>query len=108
MFDQSKVKVAFNILKKVKDILSKNEGIYYLECYQNGRESGFCINNNLGDKFVAFSENRNSDDIVVYTSNVPFNMAGNIPSDEVYQQRKFFNYRKTKEAAEFIVEFLTA
>lgn len=110
MLDESKLKVANNILKKIKTELKKSDERFILECYQNGRESGFYIANHLSGKFVAFSNDRNSDKIVVYyVSNIfsTFSVAGNIPSDEAYQNRKFFNYDKTNDASKFIIEFLT-
>lgn len=76
-----------------------------VEPYANGRERGWVVINN--GKSAAFSENRNSDDIVIYTGNyADFAMAGNVPSDKVYKSKKFFSCTEPYEVAKFILEFL--
>ena len=79
-----------------------------IEAYVNCREQGFSIQNYFkGERQVAFSENRNSDDIVVYYGKrVDFSMQGNVPSDEVYRKARYFPCHAVKEAAEFIYEYL--
>lgn len=72
--------------------------------YENGREHGFFIEK--GDKAVAFSEYRNSDDIVVYYGgNADFD-EDHIPTDDTYRRKKFFKYQEYEAAAKFIKAWL--
>lgn len=79
-----------------------------LEPYQNGREHGWALHNYRTGNKVAFSENRNSDDIVVYLGKcVDFAFAGNVPSDKVYHKGAYyFSYDAHYKAAERIVKYL--
>lgn len=73
------------------------------------REQGYHIagwssgmTNSLG---ISFSENRNSDAIVVYVGeNKNFSMQGNAPDEETYHKSTHFGYGEYQKAAEFIVE----
>lgn len=90
----------------IVDLLSDDQHLR-LEPYQNGREHGWSL---YGPNYcqVAFSEYRNSDDIVVYAGkgNV-FSMQGNVPIQEVWEARNMFQYNCVYEAARFIVDFLS-
>jgi len=78
---------------------------HYVQVYSNGREQGYHIGG--GDKVVSFSEFRSSDGIVVYVGDRgTFSMQGNVPSEEAYENKKFFPWNGEKEAAEFIVPIL--
>jgi hypothetical protein len=73
---------------------NKKECSYYpqpwVEAYSNCREQGLC----LRDMYftAAWSENRNSDAIVVYIGDYhDFDMGGNIPNDNIYDTRKLFS-----------------
>ena len=78
LIDTNKVKVARKVLTALQKILrpvpnGKND--LYLEHYQNCREQGFLVVNYKRDQvvptsWVAFSECRNSDSIVVFPSSV--------------------------------------
>lgn len=82
---------------------------YTLEPYQNGREHGWSIQNRKTGGQVAFSEFRRSDQIVVYLGTVTdFEMAGNVPSDKVYNKKEFFSYDQATAAARRIIEYLGA
>lgn len=80
-----------------------------LGCYSNGRENGFCLKLFEGGDLlaIAFSEYRNSnddnfDDIVVYVGGwMDFEMQGNVPSEEVYENKKMFG--SEEQAVEYIV-----
>lgn len=99
-------KLADAVLSQIEWLESwgENDGAR-VEPYQNGREHGWCLYR--GSNVVAFSENRNSDSIVIYFGKfVDFSMAGNVPSEEVYRRKKFFDYDKITEAARFIIEKL--
>jgi len=99
-YDDGKLSAA----KAVLDAIGKISGAS-LESYKNGRENGFALSK--GGNKVAFSENRNSDDIVVYTgTTTDFEMGGNIPSEESYRNKKYFGPDDAKKAAQFIKHFL--
>jgi hypothetical protein len=86
--------------------LSKEDCYIIVESYVNCREQGFALAS-CDDLKVAFSENRNSDDIVVYfgkRSDFAFNT--NIPSEEAWENRKFFGYNEIEKAAKLIVKYL--
>lgn len=90
------LKQAFDVLRVVENrTLKVIAEHFWLETYTNGREKGFAITS-FRTK-IAFSEYRSSDSIVVYEGkNVDFSLAGNMPSDEIYRDKKFFS---TVEAA---------
>jgi hypothetical protein len=115
-----KIKLAqtfLNLLKKELQKVKTKETLT-LEMYANGREHGYHLSllvyGNKGgvEKWgCSFSENRNSDDLVVYTGIGIlhcFDMAGNVPSDHVYANRQFFSSTDSgrKDALAFIVDSL--
>lgn len=78
--------------------------VWRLEPYKNGRENGWKLTNN-SDMSCVFSENRNSDDVVLYCSSAyNFSMQGNVPTDTIYSARKFF--QSVEEAAKAIIAYL--
>ena len=77
----------------------------YWECYQNGREQGFTVKV-LGDNFlrsVTISEQRNSDEIVVYRDNSE--MQG--LSDSSYSSANYFKADDFSGVVEFSIKYLT-
>ena len=99
---------ARKVLAEVKRLAksSKDDSIIGIEVYANCREQGFALAS-CDDRKVAFAENRNSDDIVVYFgSRKDFDFNTNIPSDAVWAKRKFYRYDKPHSAAAFIVGYL--
>ena len=95
--------VAKNVLDAVlRDDRTKDiEGS--IEAYQNGREQGYSIviyNTGFFNKMIAFSENRNSDDIVVYVGEYSFQSI----SDKAYNNAKYFKWDDIIGAANYIVE----
>jgi beta-lactamase class D len=100
------MKVAQKVLKEVEkmlaqvkkdDPISHGETGIYLQAYQNGREQGYALLS-LG-RWVAWAENRNSDHIVVYVSDLdPMQSI----SDTIYQNRQMFQYNEIKKVARFI------
>ena len=96
-----------NLIKKRVKLFSK-DGHIWVEAYSNGREQGFCLVNCDKEVKIAFSENRNSDDLVVYVGKsshfdgVGFDMQGNVPNEGVYANKKFFRYDQLDKAADFI------
>lgn len=87
------------------------------EPYVNGREIGFSIKNlrntppphaRLRQIQAVFSENRNSDQIVVYTGDtIAFSMQGNVPCEETYENARYFAADAYLEAATYVYEYLT-
>jgi len=112
--------VAKNVLILVNKYMSKElQKDCTVEAYSNGREQGYSIicwssENVVKMLRVCFSEYRNSDDIVVYCGkHSDFSMAGNVPNDEVYANKKFFKISKldkvkqAHDAAMFIISFFS-
>ena len=108
------LKVAQKVLAQVNKKMEKHVSeTCCVEAYANGREQGISIAQfgqlvpkGLSLRKVSFSENRNSDDIVIYFGDDrKFNLSGNVPNDEIYHQAKYFRYDKVDEAAQFIVDF---
>ena len=101
-----KLELAEKVLKAVENRISTNVAeIHWTEMYSNGREQGYHIAG--GDKVVSFSEDRHSDNIVVYFGNkYTFSMQGNVPSEEVYRNKTFFQNSDVKGASKFIAGVL--
>jgi len=119
-------KVLAQINKKISKTVAHN---CVVEAYANGREHGYSLyywkdvavsranfrkffgngKNSVPlplPKRVSFSENRNSDDIVLYFGkDCEFSMQGNVPSEKIYHQAKYFRYDKIDEVAQFVVDF---
>ena len=128
VFDDSKIKQAMEVLKHIKR-LGKNlpKDIFFLDTYQNCREAGFCIRGSFfvhdkkaqrafkgGEIYVAFSENRNSDSIVVYVDDTLTDekkslyegFHGNLMTEAAYKNSESFGYRHYENAAKYIVSVL--
>ena len=110
MIDERAMKTANEILKAV-DKLDKKNDRWFIEGYKNGRENGYAIvNGNVAWPFpkAVFSENRNSDEIVVYLGTADYKdfSDGNIPSEIPYKNKKYFRYDDVNGAAKFIVSHL--
>lgn len=98
-------KVLNAINKQIPNEMAKNCTV---EAYSNGREQGYCIwyHPSLPFLKVSFSENRNSDEIVVYKGkDIEFSLQGNLPSEEIYQNRKYFRYNEINATAKYIIDF---
>ena len=112
IFDMTKTPCADQVLKEFRKLARASENTLSLDmwAYTNGRERGYALTDSYGavKRKVAFSENRNSDDIVVYFGKpLDFAFNTNVPSDEVYEARKFFRYDQHAKAAQFIFNYLT-
>lgn len=82
---------------------AKDSSQFFVEPYVNGREVGWCISMFMTRR-VAFSENRNSDSIVVYRGDVvDFSMQGNVPNEKVYRNSAMFDHDGYLAAAKFIL-----
>lgn len=85
---------------------SKDSSQFIVEPYVNGREVGWCISTFM-TRMVAFSENRNSDSIVVYSGDVfDFSMQGHVPTEKMYRNSVMFDHDGYLAAATFILRFL--
>lgn len=99
---------ARKVLAHVKRIAAKSKDDCYIcvESYSNCREQGFALAS-CDDRKVAFSENRNSDNIVVYFGNrMSFEYNSNIPNEEVWESRRYFTPHGYEQAAKAIVKYL--
>jgi formylmethanofuran dehydrogenase subunit B len=67
--------------------------------YENGRENGYTVTAATGNA-ATFSENRNSDDIVVYWGDF------HTDPDGLWNNRTFFGFGKFSEAAKAIAKHL--
>jgi DNA-binding beta-propeller fold protein YncE len=86
------------VILKERNIDYNEENTLYVECYQNGREQGYMIT--LPNcKAIYFSENRNSDSVVVYYGQ---NSCQGIDED-TYASAKYFDSDKDYEAADYII-----
>lgn len=81
--------------------------------YVNGRENGWTVevfDGTLAIPGVTFSENRNSDEIVVYADNrrlfIDKNREAHEISDDAYDTRKYFRYNGSQDAAVFALKSL--
>jgi len=85
-----------------------------IQSYQNGRENGYAICGHVYSDvhfWIAFAENRNSDDIVVYFANYdPCQGLGNEKGgDKIHKHRLFFNGAGMfEEAARYILSAIKA
>jgi hypothetical protein len=104
-------RVADRVLAQIERILEKksNAGGLWVETYKNGRENGYALIYSFGIVFrkIAFAENRNSDDIVLYKGAISdFSNAGNIPSAAIYGKRELIGGSKINKAAQIAVKFV--
>jgi len=109
MISRAKVSKADAVLAVLNELISEEDKhVLYLEMYSNGREQGYHIKNFDNHQAVSFSENRCSDQIVVYRGSlVLFNMQGNVPNKEIYEHAKYFKYNEYTKAAQYIHSYLS-
>lgn len=102
----SKAQVVLELVEYYLSPDNDNSHIF-VKAYSNGREQGYNLATHW--KAVSFSENRNSDHIVVYYGKPEeFSPQGNCPSEKIFkEQSKMFMYDSYYLAAEFIIKYLT-
>lgn len=114
MFIGTAMEKAYLVLDRVmmKHKLDDKGLFLSLGAFSNCREQGFSLSG-VPDKGVevwqvCFSENRNSDEIVVYYgSSRQFDISTNTPNnDRVWGQKQYFGYDQYDQAADFILGFL--
>lgn len=98
-----KVRLAINRLNSHPVLVDR----CHFECFDNCREQGYvllCYSQGLDSFYIAFTENRNSDDIVVYCyKNVAF--PSNLPAtDADWQDKQYFRYDDVEGAARYIIK----
>ena len=110
MISTNKISYAQTILKMILDDERANYVDAGVEMFENCREQGYriCLYGHLDNgsvKTIAFSQNRNSDSIVVYHSTsheeYPFGY-----SDEFWNSSKYFSYDDFKGAVDYIFELV--
>ena len=105
--------IAHMILKKIKVPKKAEALVLGAQGYENGREHGLCIGvmTKQGVASICWSENRNSDEIVVYAG-IPGEMftAGNVPTERAFLAARYFRFSEHEKAARYIescmVEYL--
>jgi hypothetical protein len=102
--NRSKLSKAMAIVSIIENEATDNQNnSMFLGAYQNGREQGFSITTYVDCKtrYVCFSENRNSDSIVVYSSD--FDPMQSITETMYEERRTFSSYEK---CAEYVLRLL--
>lgn len=100
--------------RAMKKQFAKRDTLYaYWAAYSNGREQGYCLRwgSTAGPRimgYVCFSEFRCSDELVIYQAvNDLSDMAGNVPSEKAYAEKKFVrifrNKHWVKDAIDIII-----
>lgn len=105
--DEISISTTDKILNKLQNILPKKKK-YILQHYVNGRECGYSLS--YKDRKVCWSEFRNTDQTVVYYGKmeefISENNSINLPSEQVYKTKIFFDPNRVDEVVDFIMEFL--
>jgi len=105
-------KMANKVWQKVLCIcgeqLRRDKGLHVHICgYENGREHGLHVSHSSMGTDICFSENRNSDSLVVYFGQShDFEMAGGVPTEKVWENRVFFRPDEMDKAAKAIAAWL--
>lgn len=105
MFIGTGLEKAYRVLGCIykEEKFDREDSSFCLNAFSNCREQGFSLMRN--DRQVAFSENRNSDNIIVYWGTIrEFDISTNHP--EKWENKKYFSYNAYEETAEWIVGFL--
>lgn len=103
MIYRHKVKKAEVVLGIIEEMMSCfGDEDCYVYMYSNGREQGYALTNDK-NRCVCFSENRNSDQIVVYPGT---GYHSDKLSEEQYKNRVYFDHDDYARAAKFIVKFM--
>jgi hypothetical protein len=101
------LEVAYLVLEHFRNLPCDEKIKFTVQSFSNGREQGLCLVKYGGanSRQVAFAQQRNSDEIVVYYGNgYEFDVSTNMPTK--WNQRKYFGYGEYKEAAQFMLDYL--
>lgn len=93
--------------KKELDFIKEKE-LVYIDAYSNTREQGYHL---IAYPLASsFSENRNSDDLIMYFGNAysDFDRQGNIPNEASYESREYISPDKDqiKNGAERLIKLI--
>lgn len=120
-FEHGKMELADKLRRglerAMKTRFAKRGTLYaYWAAYSNGREQGYCLRwgSTSGPRlmgYVAFSEFRCSDELVIYQSvNDLIVRDGNVPSEQAYADKKFVrvfrNKKWVKDAVDVIITYI--
>ena len=98
-----KVRRAINRLNQSVALMRNS----WFECFDNCREQGFVLKvwcAKMSGFNIAFSECRNSDEIVIYCY-TKTNFPNNLPAtDADWADRKYFSYKEVDLAAQYILD----
>lgn len=94
------IEVSKENMKKYNTLLD-----FSVQCFDNCREQGYVLKiYGLSDTLnIAFSENRNSDEIVIYCYKKT-KFPSNLPDENCWDDKKYFSYDKYFEAGEYILK----
>ena len=94
------------VLLVIQDLFTGDD-IYSVDFFCNGREQGYKLTSRrVGDCYVAFAEDRNTDAIVVYSGDYKaFELGSNVPTK--YAHIEYFNHDEYKQAAKHVFGVLT-
>lgn len=86
-----------------------HDNTVWVECFDNCREQGYVIKV-AGKKTIqylniAFSENRNTDQIVIYKYR-KIRAPTNLPDEHSWDDYKYFSYGKYDEATDYIIKLI--
>lgn len=107
--DRKQADAVLAILNLIIDDSETNGAEFLKDFYSNGRENGYILQltyvngKYLFDEdkriWIAFSENRNSDETVIYVDKGTWN--GRL-TEKSYQERKYFKFSDIYKCAEYI------
>ncbi len=98
---------AFQVLSLIRFTPEQLKFIGTVEVCSNCREQLLVLNNWSSNNQVSWSEDRGSDQTVVYWGQKDeFDFASNMASEEVYRRARRFNRNQLQEAANFIQDVL--
>lgn len=109
MLELGKIEYAEKIKNMLMEDTRTKDVEASFEVFENCREQGFRICNyedNPKVKTIAFSENRNSDEIVIYCSKEHENSTFNY-SKGFWDSAKYFKYDNFSGAVDYIIKLLT-
>mgnify|MGYP001573661105 CR=1 FL=1 len=98
----TKADVILTIVEEIDAEFESREKIYVYP-YHNGKERGWHLTAN--NKAITFSENRNTDQIVVYHGAYTKFING-IPSNQIYEDKTFFANEDYVKVAKFYLKYL--
>lgn len=110
LFENTKMNYAFQILAHLQNDLDFSDNKLMLEAFDNCREQGFVIHKYSTSGILVsslyFSENRNSDQIVVYFDEFEVVSEVNPHNHPINWNGEYFSYGEFEKAANYIKNIL--